>query len=115
MDCITCGMLAEQVIGAPLLVKAAQNVMYDSPITGLPITSWEAHREDLKRSGCRPYDPEMKKDAERFRKEKADELDKSIELHVEETVEKMPSAKRAKLASELIDQGIGADVVRTTA
>ncbi len=115
MDCITCGMLAEQVIGAPLLVKVAADVCYDSPIDGRPITNWQARNEDLKRSGCQPYDPCMKQDTDRMRKEKAEELDKAIELHVEETVEKMPSAKRAKLASELTEQGVGVDVVRSAA
>lgn len=109
-----CGAQAQQVISAPLLVKAAQDVCYDSPIDGRPITSWDARQEDMKRSNCRPYDPEMKTDAARFRKEQDAALDKSIETHVERAIEKMPTAKRGKLMSELTAQGVGVEYVRST-
>jgi hypothetical protein len=97
-----------------LLVRAAQDVCYDSPIDGRPITSWDARQEDLKRSNCRPYDPEMKTDAARFRKEQDAALDQSIDAHVEQAIEKMPTAQRGKLYSELTSQGIGLDYTRTT-
>lgn len=102
------------MITAPLLVTAAPDVCYDSPIDGRPITSWQARQEDLKRHGCRPYDPEMKTDAARFRQAQDDALDRSIEVQVEETIEKMPTAKRGKLYSELTSQGFGLDYARTT-
>jgi hypothetical protein len=107
-------MPAEQIITAPLLVKVAQDVCYDSPIDGRPITSWEARREDLKRSNCRPYDPEMKTDAARYRKAQDDALEASIDQHVEETIEKMPTAQRGKLYSELTEQGVQVEYVRST-
>ena len=109
-----CGDLATQIIGSPLLVKAAPNVCYDSPIDGTPITSWDARREDLKRNGCREYDPGMKVDYNNRIKESEAALDKTIDAHVEEAIEKMPTAKRGKLYSELTDQGVNADVMRTT-
>ena len=101
MKICICGKEAPQVISAPMLVKVAADVCYDSPIDGRPITNWQARQEDLKRSGCRPYDPEMKKDAANFRKQQADELDAAIDVHVEEEISKMPTAKRGKLMSEL--------------
>lgn len=113
MVCQQCGQIAFQVICAPLLVKVCQDVSYDSPIDGRPITNWQARQEDLKRSGCRPYDPEMKKDSANFRKQQATELDSAIDAHVEQAIEKMPTAKRGKLMSELTEQGLGADVVRS--
>jgi hypothetical protein len=113
-NCEFCDELAERIITAPLLVKAAQDVCYDSPIDGRPITSWDARREDMKRSNCRPYDPEMKTDAARFRKEQDAALDQSIETHVERAIEKMPTAKRGKLMSELTAQGVGVEYVRST-
>jgi hypothetical protein len=88
--------------------------MYDSPIDGRPITSWDARQEDLKRSHCRPYDPEMKKDAERFRQAQDAALEASIEATVEEAIEKMPTAKRGKLMSELTEQGVGVEYARST-
>lgn len=109
-----CDLLIEQIITAPLMVKVAQDVSYDSPIDGAPITSWEKRKEDLKRNGCTPYDPAIKQDYQaRIKREEA-ELDKSIEAHVEAAVEKMPTNKRAQLYSELTEQGKDINVVRTT-
>lgn len=99
-----------QIIGAPLLVKAAPDVCYDSPVTGEPITSWEKRKEDLKRHGCREYDPGMKDDYHARIKASEDSLDKALTETIEETVEKMPTAKRAKLHSELTEQGATLDV-----
>jgi hypothetical protein len=107
-----CGMMAEQVITAPLLVKVAADVCYDSPVTGEPITSWAQRKEDLKRHDCIEYDPEMKKDAERRKQEKLDALDKSIDTTVEAAIEKMPGRQRAKLHSEVVEQGLTAEVTR---
>jgi len=112
--CGVCDVGMELVIGAPLLVKAAPNVAYDSPIDGRHITSWDMRREDLKRHGCREYDPEMKTDHANRIKESEKALDATIEAHVEEAIEKMPTAKRGKLYSELTDQGVQAEVIRTT-
>ena len=109
-----CGEMAHQVISAPIFVKAAQDVCYDSPIDGRPITSWHAREEDLKRSNCRPYDPEMKTDAARFRQQQDAALDQSIEASVEQAIEKMPTKQRGKLYSELTQEGIGLDYARTS-
>lgn len=106
--------VANQIITAPLFVKASPTVCYDSPIDGRHITSWDARREDLKRSGCREYDPEMKKDHDRRLKESEAQLDATVDASVEEAIEKMPTAQRGKLMSELTDQGVQADVIRTT-
>lgn len=112
--CPAHGYHAERMIQAPILVKVAQDVCYDSPVTGEPVTNWHQRKEDLKRHGCTPYDPEIKTDyANRIKREEA-ELDKSIEVHVEEAIEKMPTKKRAQLYSELTEQGKDIDVVRST-
>ena len=113
-QCSGCWLLAEQIITAPLLVKVSADVCYDSPIDGSPITSWEKRQEDLKRNNCTPYDPDSKTDYARRIRESEAELDKTIESTVEEAIEKMPTAQRGKLFSELTQQGIMADVVRTT-
>ena len=112
--CPAHGYHAERMIQAPMLVKVAQDVCYDSPIDGRPITSWEARKEDLKRNHCRPYDPEIKKDTMRLKKEADDKLDKSIEATVEAAIEKMPTKKRARLHSELIEQSADVSYNRAT-
>ncbi len=109
-----CGQQATQVITAPTLVKVAADICFDSPIDGRPITSHDAWREDLKRNDCVPYDPEMKTDAKRRIEDEDAKLDASIDAHVEEAIEKMPTAKRAQLWSEMKEQGMTADVVRST-
>jgi hypothetical protein len=112
--CRDCRERAEQVITAPIFVKAAQDVCYDSPIDGRAVTSWDAHREDLKRNGCIPYDPEMKTDvANRIQREDRD-MDQSVQQQAEELCEKMPTAKRAKLWSEMTEQGVSTECVRST-
>ncbi len=113
--CDKCGKtMIETIIQAPLLVKAAADVCYDSPIDGRPITNWHARQEDLKRNHCLPYDPEMKTDAARMHKEADDRLDKQVDVSVESAIEKMDGRTRGKLASELLDQSAGVELVRST-
>lgn len=107
-----CGSPTEIVITAPLLVTVQPNVCYDSPVTGEPITSMAQRREDLARHNCQDYDPMMKDDYLRRQKESADHLDQSIDRHLDETWEKMPTATRGKLASEVVEQGLTAEYQR---
>jgi len=110
--CDRHGYVLEQIISAPILVKAAQDVCYDSPIDGSPVTSWAARTEDLKRNGCRPYEPGMRQDHERQIQESEESLDKAIEQTVERSIEKMPTEKRGKLYNELTRAGVDAVVQR---
>lgn len=111
--CDRHGYVMEQIITAPLLVKASADVRYDSPIDGRPITNWQARQEDLKRNNCTEYDPGQKQDYHTRIKESEEALDKTVDAAVEEAIEKMPTAKRGKLYSELTEQGVVADVIRT--
>lgn len=112
--CFVHGYVMLQIITAPLLVKASANVCYDSPIDGKPVTSWAQRREDLKRHNCTEYDPECKVDRANRLKESEAALDRTIDEHVERTIAKMPTAQRGKLYSELTEQGVQAEVVRST-
>ena len=114
VDCERCGAIARQVLTAPLMVKAAPDVCYDSPIDGTPITSWAARREDLAKHGCREYDPEMKTDYHRRLKDSEAALDRAVDAHVEASIEKMDTKQRGKLFSELIEQGMTTEIVRRT-
>ncbi len=104
--CSDCNKDMEIVIQVPILVKAAADVRYDSPIDGRPITNWQARQEDLKRNTCVEYDPEQKTDYHRREKESEASLEKAIDATVEEVIEKMPTKERGKLHSELVDQGM---------
>lgn len=109
-----CGLYAHIAIQAPLSVKVAQDVAYDSPIDGRHITSHAQRNEDLKRNNCVPYEPEIRQDYDRRLKDGEAKLDKAIDEHVEATIAKMSTAKRAKLYSELVDQGVTAEYGRST-
>ena len=95
-----CGALGQRVISAPT-VFASPEVCYDSPVTGKPITSMKARLDDLARSHCTPYDPEIKKDYTRRIEREQLQLERSVEATVEATIEKMPVRKREQLESEL--------------
>lgn len=112
LSCQSCDVQMSVIIQPPLLVKAAPDVCYDSPIDGSHITSWDKRREDLKRNGCREYDPGMKQDYHQRIQESEASLEKNLASTIEETIEKMPTAKRGKLYSELTDQGLTTDVVK---
>lgn len=114
VECLTCGILAEQVITAPMMVKVCADVHYDSPITGEAITNWHAREEDLKRHDCRPYDPDMKVQIDRQVKQEDEALDRAIDSTIEEAIEKMPTAKRGHLATELLDKSVALEYGRST-
>lgn len=103
----------ERTLYAPL-VFVQRDICYDSPIDGRHITNKHARIEDLARSGCIEYDPEMKKDSQRRIKQSDDALDKSVGEYVHEQFNKMPTAKRERLANELL-AGTTAEIVRLTA
>ena len=108
-----CGADSRRIISIPRLVTAQPNVHYDSPIDGRPITSMAQRRDDLARSGCREYDPEMRKDADRFAKESEAKLDKQVDATVEAMFEKMPLRKKESLERELT-AGADASIERRT-
>lgn len=113
-ECYECGGTASQIITAPLLVKASADVCYDSPIDGRPVTSHAQRQEDMKRAQCVPYDPDMKVDQLRRIQAQDAAMDHAIESQVEEAVSKMPTATRAKLYSEVVEQGFDCTVERIT-
>lgn len=95
------------------MVFVSPNICYDSPIDGRPITSMQARIEDLKRSGCMEYDPEMRKDTIRRQQEADAELEKSVDSFVEQQFEAMPARKKESLAAEL-ESGVTTEIVRKT-
>lgn len=95
-----CGKEAKKLLSRPM-VFVKKDVCYDSPIDGRPITSWKAREEDMKRSGCVEYDPEIKKDYQRNIDHGERELDRLVDSTVDAEFEKMPARKKELLAQEL--------------
>lgn len=110
-----CGARTRRLITAPLLVLAQAECRYDSPIDGTPITSWSQRREDLARHNCQEYDPQMKTDYLRRQKESEQALEREVDESVEKAIAQMPYRERARLHSELVEQGMTAEVERLTA
>lgn len=92
----------------------SQDIHYESPIDGRPITSMAARMDDLARSGCRPYDPEMKTDYLRRQKESDASLEKDMLETVDREIAIMPARKREKLEAEM-HGGIDVETARMTA
>ena len=108
-----CGLVAKRIISRPMLVKVSEDICYDSPVTGEPITSMKARKEDLAKNECIPYDPGMKQDYHRRIEDSEKQLEKKFDSAIEAEIANMPAVKREKLESELRHNDV--DVVRQTA
>ncbi len=101
-----CGAMAHRVfLQAPM--SRVIDVRYTSPIDGRPITTKHARQEDLARSNCVEYDPEMKTDYLRRQRESADAIDRKTDAVVEQEIHAMGARKRERLEAELTH---GADI-----
>ena len=100
-----CGAEARKVITAAMVITDLPG--YDCPVTGKWIEGRRAHEENLKRTGCRIYEPGETQQL--VARKQADEA--AIEESFAETacalVEAMPAKKREQLGPELSN---GADV-----
>ena len=76
---------------------------YESPIDGRIIEGRAQRREDLKRNGCREYDPGMKQDAQRNNQENNAQLDRIIGESVERMYNQLSDTKRKQLDREMGD------------
>lgn len=100
-----CGLPATRVISAPRI--SVENVGYDCPITGKWIGSKREHEENLKLHGCRVLETGETEQATKFRQAEEAQFEAKIEETVEKEWDQMPSAKKEKLANELLG---GADL-----
>ena len=74
---------------------------YVSPASGEYITSYKQRREDMRRTNSIDYDPSMKTEFEKERKNKEYKLDKKLDDTVDRLFEHMPSKKKEMLEREL--------------
>lgn len=84
---------------------------YDSPIDGRMIEGRVARREDLKRHGCIEFDPGMKQDADRNRRNDDQKLEASIHAGIEREIARMPEQKIRQLEAEM-STGYTVNIVR---
>jgi len=74
---------------------------YESPIDGRWIEGRRARLEDLKRSGCRPYETGEKEYHERNRIQENERLEARVDETVEREFDKMPARKKELLEQEI--------------
>ena len=104
-----CGQVAEKQLSAPAV--RADYAGYACPITGNWVEGKRAHEENLKKHGCRVFEPGER---EAFIKRRASEeaaFEDKIAESAAEFVETLPTAKREQLGREL-ENGADVTVVR---
>lgn len=107
--CERCETHMERVLCAPAV--RGDYPGYNCPITGDWIEGKRAHEENLKKHGCRVYEPGELREHQSQRAADDAAFEASIEATVEEFVEKLPARKREQLAVEL-ENGADIGVVR---
>ena|SRR5258706_13329531 len=75
---------------------------YESPIDGRWIEGRRARIEDLRRSGCRPYEDGEKEYHERVRIRENERLDAKIDESVERQFAALPARKKELLEQEVL-------------
>lgn len=81
---------------------------YESPTSGEIVNGFKARKEDMARTGCVEYDPEMKTDYKNRIAREEKELSEKVEETVNKEIARMPARKRGQLFNELAN---GADIV----
>lgn len=107
--CDRCTKEMQRQICAPAVV--ADYAGYSCPITGHWIEGRRAHENNLKRQGCRVYEPGETEQARRAGREAEAALDKSVDSTVEQFYEALPSAEREALAVA-VTSGLDTQIVR---
>lgn len=106
-----CGQLADVRIQPVML--APMFTPYTCPITDKPIMTQYDHQENLKKHGCRVYEPGETDGIKRAQRDAELQLDKSVEKTAEEFVDKLSGDKRSELVNE-ITSGVDVAFQRTT-
>lgn len=107
--CGRCETSMTRVLCAPMIRPDYPG--YNCPITGDWIEGKRAHQENLKKHGCRVYEPGETEQANASLAASDAALDAAVEATVEEFIEKLPTRKREQLAVEL-ENGADFGVVR---
>lgn len=97
--CTVCGTEMRKLISTPMF--RVDNIRYECPITGKPITNRNAHEENLARQGCRVLERGEREDAQKFKQREDDALSDRIAETAAKLVHEMPQEKKEALANEL--------------
>lgn len=114
-NCEKCGCLAERVLDKARVV--ADYAPYQCPITGDTISGRKQHEENLKKHGCRVYEPGEFEGHKRYRAQQEAEAEDALAEAAVTAALSLPVEKQEILAGELLaGAGTGdCGFVRTTA
>lgn len=107
--CSKCGKPMRLLLAAPMIVMDYPG--YQCPITGTWIEGRRAHRENLKKHGCRVLESGEKEAAVKYREAEDAALDAALEQTIGAAIEAMPPRKQEQLYQEL-QAGAGFTVER---
>jgi len=101
-------------VGTTFNFYMPRDISYTSPIDGTVIRSKQQRAQDLAKSGCIEYDPEMKTDYTRRIQQDEKNLEAKFEKSIEAEISKLPTKKRESLVTEL-QSGADLNIERLTA
>lgn len=107
-----CGALARRAISAPMI--SVVNYDYECPITGKAVMGKAAHEDNLRRHGCRLYEPGETEGQVRAREAADNAFESAVGETIERTIDSWSGDKRERLAAELTS-GVDVNVERGTA
>lgn len=107
--CPVCETPMRQLISAPHIVMDYPG--YTCPVTGQWIEGRTAHRENLKRQGCRVLEPGETEQTRRRAAEAEARLDRELDATVDQALASLPSREVEHLCNAVAD-GMTATVER---
>jgi len=107
--CPICDAPMRQLISAPHVVMDYAG--YTCPVTGKWVEGHAAHRENLKRQGCRVLEPGETEEVRRARKRADERLDHSLDETADQLLASLPSCEVEHLCNAVSD-GMTATVER---
>jgi len=109
--CLNCGFAMNRQLSAPRVIGDYPG--YRCPVTDKWIEGRAAHEENLKRTGCRVFEPGERECAQRDRRQAEERMLDSVGETAEAFVHNLPTRKREALISE-IESGADASITRTS-
>lgn len=104
-----CGGVLERLVSAPRVLGDYEG--YTCPVTNKWVEGRAAHRENLKRQGCRVFESGEREQFVRQKEREEATFDRNIDTTVDAAIESMSARKREKLFEE-VAAGASANIVR---
>ncbi len=95
----SCGQAMRKCLSAPAV--SVDYPAYQCPVTGATVEGRKQHEENLKRQGCRVWEPG---ETERVKQDRADAdrvFARQVESTIDQQIETMPTRKKEELVKEL--------------